>query len=71
VVAPRLPSHGFAVTVDEAKAAFAETWRKWLALKGGPRIRRADRREEQMKSARAATGQTGREYNREMSSRTQ
>jgi hypothetical protein len=35
VVAPRLPSHGFAVTLDEAKAAFAETWRKWLALKGG------------------------------------
>jgi hypothetical protein len=29
------PSHGFAVTLDEAKAAFAETWRKWLALKGG------------------------------------
>jgi len=35
VVAPRLPSHGFAVTLDEAKAAFAETWRKWRALKGG------------------------------------
>jgi hypothetical protein len=35
VVAPRLPSHGFAATLDEAKAAFAETWRKWLALKGG------------------------------------
>jgi hypothetical protein len=35
VVAPRLPSHGFAVTLDEAKAAFAETWPKWLALKGG------------------------------------
>jgi hypothetical protein len=34
VVAPRLPSHGFAVTLDEAKAVFAETWRKWLALKG-------------------------------------
>jgi hypothetical protein len=31
VVASRLPSHGFAVTLDEAKAAFAGTWRK----KGG------------------------------------
>jgi len=27
VVASRLPSHGFAATKDEAKAAFAETWR--------------------------------------------
>jgi hypothetical protein len=35
VVAPRLPSHGFAATLDEAKTAFAGTWRKWLALKGG------------------------------------
>jgi len=25
------PSHGFAATCDEAKAKFAETWRKWLA----------------------------------------
>jgi hypothetical protein len=31
VVAPRLPSHGFAATLDDAKAAFAETWRRWLA----------------------------------------
>jgi hypothetical protein len=31
IVAPALPSHGFAVTLDVAKAAFAETWRKWLA----------------------------------------
>jgi hypothetical protein len=34
VVAPRLPSHGFAATMDEAKTAFAETWRRWLALTG-------------------------------------
>jgi hypothetical protein len=32
VFAPRLPSHGFAATLDDAKAAFAETWRQWLAL---------------------------------------
>jgi hypothetical protein len=32
VVAPRLPSHGFCATLDEAKAKFAETWRAWLAL---------------------------------------
>jgi len=25
------PSHGFCVTLDEAKAKFAETWRAWLA----------------------------------------
>jgi hypothetical protein len=30
VVEPRLPSPGFAGTLDDAKAAFAETWRKWL-----------------------------------------
>jgi hypothetical protein len=29
VVAPRLPSHGFCATLDEAKAKFAETWRAW------------------------------------------
>jgi hypothetical protein len=34
-VAPRLPSHGFAATLDEAKTAFAETRRRWLALAGG------------------------------------
>jgi hypothetical protein len=28
VVSPRLPSHGFAETLDEAKAAFAQTWRQ-------------------------------------------
>jgi hypothetical protein len=28
----QLPSHGFAVTLDEAKAAFAAKWRQWLAL---------------------------------------
>jgi hypothetical protein len=33
IVAPALPSHGFAATLDEAKAKFAETWRKWLALR--------------------------------------
>jgi hypothetical protein len=32
VIAPRLPSHGFAATLDEAKTAFAQTWRQWLAL---------------------------------------
>jgi len=32
VVAPRLPSHGFCASLDEAKAKFAETWRAWLAL---------------------------------------
>jgi hypothetical protein len=31
VVAPRLPSHGFAATLDEAIAAFVETWRRWLS----------------------------------------
>jgi hypothetical protein len=34
VVAPRLPSHGFAATLDDAKAAFAATWREWLRLSG-------------------------------------
>jgi hypothetical protein len=38
VVAPRLPSHGFAATLDEAKTAFAENWRRWLALKSLPRV---------------------------------
>jgi hypothetical protein len=33
VVVPRLPSHGFTETLDEAKAAFAKTWCRWLALK--------------------------------------
>jgi hypothetical protein len=32
VVAPKLPSHGFCATLDEAKAEFAKTWRKWLAM---------------------------------------
>jgi hypothetical protein len=31
-VAPRLPSHGFCASLDEAKAKFAEIWRAWLAL---------------------------------------
>jgi hypothetical protein len=30
-VAPRLPSHGFCGTLEEAKEKFAETWRAWLA----------------------------------------
>jgi hypothetical protein len=30
VVAPKLPSHGFCATLDEAKAKFAETWRAWI-----------------------------------------
>jgi hypothetical protein len=29
-VAPKLPSHGFCATLDEANAKFAETWRAWL-----------------------------------------
>jgi len=29
VVAPVLPSHGFAAIRDEAKAAFADTWPRW------------------------------------------
>jgi hypothetical protein len=33
VVAPRLPSHGFCATREEAKAKFAETWRAWPLLK--------------------------------------
>jgi len=28
VVGPRLPSHGFCATLDEAKTAFAKTWRE-------------------------------------------
>jgi hypothetical protein len=35
VVAPRLPSHGFCSTLDEAKVLFATTWREWLRLAGG------------------------------------
>jgi hypothetical protein len=34
VVAPRLASHGFCATLDDAKAAFATTWREWLRLSG-------------------------------------
>jgi hypothetical protein len=34
VVAPRLPSHGYTATLDDAKAAFAKTWREWLKLGG-------------------------------------
>jgi len=29
-----LYNHGFAATRDEAKAAFAATWRAWLARSG-------------------------------------
>jgi hypothetical protein len=32
VVAPRLPSHGFCATLDDAKAAFAATWRELVRL---------------------------------------
>jgi hypothetical protein len=32
VVMPNLASHGLSANVDEVKAAFAETWRAWLAL---------------------------------------
>jgi len=32
-------SHGFAATRDEAKAAFAATWRTWLALQQGAQRR--------------------------------
>jgi hypothetical protein len=32
VVAPRLPSHGFCATLDDAKAAFAATWRELMRL---------------------------------------
>jgi hypothetical protein len=35
VVAPRLPSHGFCATLDDAKVSFATTWREWLRLTGG------------------------------------
>jgi hypothetical protein len=34
VVAPALPSHGFAASLEDAKAKFAETWRAWLARSG-------------------------------------
>jgi hypothetical protein len=34
VVAPRLPSHGYTATLDEAKMAFAKAWREWLRLSG-------------------------------------
>jgi hypothetical protein len=37
VVAPKLPSHGCAASLEEAKAKFAETWRTWLAVKRGVR----------------------------------
>jgi len=33
VVAPELPNHGFAASLDDAKAKFAETWRAWLKLR--------------------------------------
>jgi hypothetical protein len=34
VTPPRLPSYGLAVTLYEAKTAFAGTWRRWLAITG-------------------------------------
>jgi hypothetical protein len=33
VVMPRVPSHGFSATLEEAKAAFATHWRTWLACR--------------------------------------
>jgi hypothetical protein len=32
VVMPRVPSHGFAATLAEAKVAFSTHWRRWLGL---------------------------------------
>jgi hypothetical protein len=32
VFMPRVPSHGFAPTLAEAKTTFATHWRRWLAL---------------------------------------
>jgi hypothetical protein len=44
VVAPAVPSHGFAPTLAEAKTAFAAHWRRWLALKApSARIARLSR----------------------------
>src|SRR5262249_7948314 len=34
-------NHGFAATLDEAKAAFAATWRAWLARTDRTRPRKA------------------------------
>jgi hypothetical protein len=39
VVAPRLTSHGFCATLDDAKAAFAKTWRGGCGSSEGARIR--------------------------------
>jgi hypothetical protein len=39
VVAPAVPSHGFAAMLAEAKTAFADSWRKWLAVCAAERIR--------------------------------
>jgi hypothetical protein len=33
-VVPRVPSLGFADTLDDAKRDFAATWRRWLAMTG-------------------------------------
>jgi len=33
-----LPNHGFTATKDEAKAAFAETWRRWLKQRKQPDV---------------------------------
>jgi hypothetical protein len=33
IVAPASPSYGFTATREEAKAAFASTWREWLLLR--------------------------------------
>ena len=36
IIAPGITRSGLAGTLDEAKAAFAESWRKWLATAGLP-----------------------------------
>jgi hypothetical protein len=35
ILAPASPSYGFTATREEAKAAFAATWREWLRLHQG------------------------------------
>jgi hypothetical protein len=41
VVMPALPSHGFCASLDEAKAKFAETWRRDAECDGSTAPRRA------------------------------
>jgi hypothetical protein len=37
IVASAVRNHGFAATLDDAKAAFAADWRKWLSLRQSER----------------------------------